>query len=306
MNTVIIQCGAIFYGFSISQTGTLDYCGQLTEKTVDTSDYQELVSSLYFAPARYAFIAKELQDTPKLFIKNGLNEIDADTLSFLTHIGALLQAVHARDSLLAGELYLRRKFIFDKFATLVKHITNPLAVEIVFSLMYATIKNSSTSELSLIYAEAKKVLKCKSTKELTERFVEYLRTREHEFTVPIVGKHFYNWDEEPEILEKLCYNKIKENLGTRENSINDFRTGIYSSLNVAVQAEPYNSHDDNAIAVYIDDIKQKLYGTDVLVKVGHLRATCASMIRSAHPEMLRLKAKLQSIGFGDIVLKITV
>ena len=88
----------------------------------------------------------------------------------------MLCAVEARDSLLAGELYLRRKMSFDKFARLTQFIIEPVSAEILFSLLFGRMHNIEENEIPLVLVAAKKKLSyiCESeTLELA--FVRYFK-----------------------------------------------------------------------------------------------------------------------------------
>lgn len=87
---ILINCGKKWFEFSKSRTGQLDYCGKVENPSrLNVENYQKLASSTYFSPET--------------------DVSDKDNFDFLLHVGVLLCAVEAKDSLLAGELYLRRK-----------------------------------------------------------------------------------------------------------------------------------------------------------------------------------------------------
>lgn len=83
---ILINCGKKWFEFSKSRTGQLDYCGKVENPLrLNVENYQKFASSAYFSPET--------------------DVSDKDTFDFLLHVGALLCAVEARDSLLAGELF---------------------------------------------------------------------------------------------------------------------------------------------------------------------------------------------------------
>ncbi len=63
------------------------------------------------------------------------------------------------NSLLAGELYLRRKATFEKFAQLTQFILKDLSVEILFSLCFGRMKNVSEDEIPLVGAPLPETLR---------------------------------------------------------------------------------------------------------------------------------------------------
>ena len=126
---LIIDCGINWFEFSRSFTGQLDYCGKIeNHENLNLENYQKLTSSSYFSPAYYTFLADFINCTPRIYISSEIEVLDKDSFDFLLHIGALLCAVEAGDSLLAGELYLRRKKSFEKFARLTQFLIAPLSV----------------------------------------------------------------------------------------------------------------------------------------------------------------------------------
>ncbi len=134
---ILIECGSNWFAFSQSQTGQLDFEGKRTGSQVpDVRAYQQLAASTFFSPRWYTYLPDALCCTPKVFVSPDADVTDSDTYSFVLHIGPVLAAMEAGDSLLAGELYLRRKFVFEKFAQLVQYILEPRCVEILFFLFF--------------------------------------------------------------------------------------------------------------------------------------------------------------------------
>ena len=172
---ILIRCGDSWFQFSKSQTGILDYNGKLdTNALPDTKGYQELASSTYFSPSWYIFLQSAVNNNPKVYVAPDIDVSDEATFSFLIHVGALLAAVDAKDSLLAGELYLRRKESFEKFAPLTQYIIEPLCAEILFSLAFGKMQNLAPESVPLIYNIAKKKLGFDSSRETLEQaFMRY-------------------------------------------------------------------------------------------------------------------------------------
>lgn len=79
---------------------------------------------------------------------------------------------------------------------------------------------------------------------------------------------------------------------------------FYSSLEIAVQSEPYNPADENAVAVMTESIDAKIAGNPGLEKAGYIRATAAKIIRAAKPEKMSFDAKLLRIDTRNVVVQI--
>lgn len=139
---ILINCGKKWFEFSKSRTGQLDYCGKVENPLrLNVENYQKLASSAYFSPGYYVFLQDGLNCTPRIYVSPETDVSDKDTFDFLLHVGAMLCAVEAKDSLLAGELYLRRKKSFDKFVRLIQFIIEPVSAEILFSLLFGRLYN---------------------------------------------------------------------------------------------------------------------------------------------------------------------
>ena len=123
--------------------------------------YQEIASSTYFSPSWYIYLQDAVNNNSKVYVSPDVDVSDADLFAFLTHIGPLLAAVEAKDSLLAGELYLRRRNTFEAFAPLTQYIMEPLSVEILFSLAYGRMNNIDAESVPLIFNVAKKMIQLK-------------------------------------------------------------------------------------------------------------------------------------------------
>lgn len=103
---ILINCGKKWFEFSKSRTGQLDYCGKVENPSrLTVENYQKHASSAYFSPGYYVFLQDGLNCTPRIYVSPETDVSDKDTFDFLLHVGALLCAVEARDSLLAGELF---------------------------------------------------------------------------------------------------------------------------------------------------------------------------------------------------------
>ncbi|MEE1211940.1 MAG: hypothetical protein UHO11_05545 [Treponema sp.] len=65
---------------------------------------------------------------PTIYVSSDVDVSDKDVFDYLVHIGPLLAAVESKDSLLAGELFMRCSEVFEKFAQLTQYIMEPLCV----------------------------------------------------------------------------------------------------------------------------------------------------------------------------------
>ena len=86
--------------------------------------------------------------------------------------------------------------------------------------------------------------------------------------------------------------------------IRNAKHGFYESLITSVQAEPYNSHDKNAILICIESPEAKISGNSGLEKAGHIRALAAKIIREAKPKKMNYNGKLASLAGDKIVVEI--
>lgn len=307
-NQILINCGKNWFEFSKSRTGQLDFCGKVENPPrLNVENYQKLASSAYFTPSYYVFLQDELNCTPRIFVSPETDVSDKDTFDFLLHAGALLCAVEAKDSFLAGELYLRRKKSFEKFARLTQFIIEPISVEILFSLLLGRLYDMEENEIPLVFDAAKKKLSyiCES-ETLEQAFVRYFKENEACLTLPIVGMNYHSWSPYSDFLNGLAENLRAENFLVQAEKIRKAKRDFYSSLEIAVQAEPYNHADENAIAILAESLDAKIAGNPGLEKAGYVRATAAKIIRAAKPEKMSFKAELVRIGGRDVVVKIEV
>lgn len=307
---ILIKTANDWFEFSRSKTGQLDFVGKW-EKEVrpEVSGYQELVSSTYFSPSWYIFIQKDLNCNPTIYVAPDVDVSDKDTFEYLVHIGPLIAAVEAKNSLLAGELYLRRRGVFEKFAQLTQYLMEPLSVEILFSLCYGKMDNLDVDSIPLIFETARQKLEYDSSREsLDQAFMRYFKKNTVTLTLPLVGTSFYNWEEGmiPEALTKLTDNLNAENLLGNVEKIRTAKHDFYESLKISVQAEPYNKYDKNSILVCIENVGAKLFGNPGLEKAGHIRALAAKIIREAKPKQVSFVSKLANLNWQQIVVQVVV
>ncbi|MBP5452728.1 MAG: hypothetical protein J6Y16_10875 [Treponema sp.] len=305
---ILIQNGNDWFEFSMSKTGQLDYEGKWEYDALpDFQDYQKISSSTYFSPSWYVFIQDKLNFNPKLFVAPDVDVSEKATFDYLVHVGALIAAVQAKDSLLAGELFLRRREVFERFAQLTQYIMEPLCVEVLFSLCYGKMQNVDPESIPLILESAKEKLDYDSSSEtLDQAFIRWFKKNNVTLTLPLVGTDFYDWDAEPYSLEKLSYNLNCDDLLGMAQKIRRAKHSFYESLETVVQAEPYNRYDKNSILVCIEGTEKKLAGNAGLEKAGHIRALAAKIIREAKPKKMSYASKLCSLGNNKIVVEVTV
>ena len=307
---ILIKTTNDWFEFTKSKTGQLDFVGKWDKNDKPrVDDAQEFISSTFFSPAWYVFIQNELNCNPTVFVAPDVDVSDKDLFDYLVHIGPVLAAVEAKDSLLAGELFLRRREVFEKYAQLTQYILEPLCVEIMFSLCYGRMNNLDPDDIPLIFENAKKKLDFDSSREnLNQALMRYIKKNSVTLSLPLVGTNFYHWDDdiEPEALSKLTDNLSPEDLPAAAEKIRKAKQSFYESLKVSVQAEPYNRVDKNSILVCIENVEAKLFGNPGLEKAGHIRALAAQIIREAKPKKMSFSCKLSSLSYREIVVQFTV
>ena len=307
---ILIKTTNDWFEFTKSKTGQLDYVGKWEKNDKPrVDDAQEFISSTYFSPAWYVFIQGELNCNPTVYVAPDVDVSDKDLFDYLVHIGPVLAAVEAKDSLLAGELFLRRREVFEKYAQLTQYILEPLCVEILFSLCYGKMNNLEPDDIPLIFENAKKKLEFDSSREnFDQALMRYIKKNSVTLSLPLVGTNFYHWDDdiEPEALSKLTDNLSPEDLPAAAEKIRKAKQSFYESLKVSVQAEPYNRVDKNSILVCIENVEAKLFGNPGLEKAGHIRALAAQIIREAKPKKMSYDCKLSSLSYREIVVQFTV
>ena len=281
----------------------------LREDELREGGYQKIASSAYFTPSYYIYLQEGENANPFVYVADDVDVSDSDTFDFLVHIGPLLAAVDSKDSLLAGELYLRRRSVFEKFPQLTSFIMEELCVEILFSLCYGEMQNILPDTIPLLFNSAKKKLNFDSSREtLDQAFMRYLKDNAVTLTLPLVGTSFYNWEDEmcPDALGKLCDNLSCDNLLGAAEKIRRAKHDFYKSLECTVQTEPYNPHDRNAIIVCIENPEANISGNPGLEKVGHIRALAAKIIRESKPKKMSYDGKLCTLSDSTICVKVTV
>ena len=303
---ILIKTANDWFEFTKSKTGQLDYVGKWEKNNKpDVKDAQKLASSTYFTPSFYIFIDSALNCNPVVYVAPDVDVSDKDVFDYLIHIGALLAAVEAKNSLLAGELYLRRRTVFEKFAQLTQYILESYCVEILFSICYGRMANVDPDTIPLLFDSVKEKLDFDSSREtLDQAYMRWFKKNSVSLTLPLVGTCFYNWDPASYILDKLCDNLSCDDLLGMAEKIRNAKHSFYESLETSVQAEPYNGHDKNSILVCIEDPEAKITGNPGLEKAGHIRALAAKIIRESKPKKMAYISKLASLGGDEIVVSV--
>ncbi|SEQ76351.1 hypothetical protein SAMN04487977_11052 [Treponema bryantii] len=303
---ILIKTANDWFEFTKSKTGQLDYVGKWEQNNKpDVDGAKKLASSTYYTPSFFTFIDSALNCNPVVYVAPDADVSDKDVFDYLIHIGALLAAVEAKNSLLAGELYLRRRTVFEKFAQLTQYILEPYCVEILFSLCYGCMANIDPDTVPLLFESVKEKLDFDSSREtLDQAYMRWFKKNNVTLTLPLVGTCFYNWDAEPYVLDKLCDNLNCDDLLGMAEKIRNAKHNFYESLETVVQAEPYNSHDKNSILVCIESPEAKIAGNPGLEKAGHIRALAAKIIRESKPKMMAYPSKLAYVGGEEIVVSV--
>ena len=303
---ILIKTTNDWFEFTKSKTGQLDYVGKWEKNNKpDVEGAQKLASSTYFTPSYYIFVESALNCNPVIYVAPDVDVSDKDLFDYLLHIGSLLAAVEAKNSLLAGVLYIRRKEVFEKFSQLTQYIMEPLCVEILFSMCYGRMQVLKPEDFEVVYETAIEKLDYDSSRESIEQaLTRYFKKNTATITLPLVGTCFYNWDAEPYDLEKLTDNLSCEDLPGMAEKIRAAKHSFYESLETVVQAEPYNTHDKNSILVCIENPEAKISGNAGLEKAGHIRALAAKIIREAKPKKMNYGGKIRSLTDSDIVVEL--
>ena len=305
---ILIKTASDWFEFTKSKTGQLDYAGKWkADNEPDVDGAQKLASSTYYTPSFYTFIDSALNCNPVVYVAPDVDVSDKDVFDYLIHIGPVLAAVEAKNSLLAGELFLRRHTVFEKFAQLTQYILEPYCVEILFTLCYGRMKNIDAETFLLLFDSVKEKLEFDSSREtLDQAYMRWFKKNDVTLTLPLVGTCFYKWDSSPYVLEKLCDNLSCDDLPGMTEKIRTAKHNFYESLETSVQAEPYNSHDKNSILVCIENPGAKISGNRGLEKAGHIRALAAKIIREAKPKKMAYGGKLVCLAYDMIAVELSV
>ena len=302
----------IFWGFSVSRTGQLDFEGKIAAPSAaELAKMQRIEPSGYFSPSWYSYLPEIMQSKITVFAKNSVKFEDQDLFSYILHIGALLLAVEAKESLLAAELFDRRSYVFMKFHPITAYILEDIAPEMLFAWEFGRFSDGSepfakgyhitsddkSTTAKLFKIAEKKLCGEKPEESLDEMFVRYFKAhKKADFTIGIVGANYRNWDDGIGYLDNILEKYIGEDLLNGTTKVRDTKQRIYGGIKAGVQAEPYNQHDPNAIAVSLEEIESIVSGCPCMKKAGYIRATGAAILRKAFPGKMSFPSTLARIG----------
>ncbi|MCQ2587762.1 MAG: hypothetical protein MJ174_06575 [Treponema sp.] len=125
-------------------------------------------------------------------------------------------------------------------------------------------------------------------------------------TLETVGTSHHSWESYSEILDNMANNLNSEDLLGAAEKIRKAKHQFFDNLEAAVQAEPYNPVDKNAISVLIENIDSKITGNPGLEKAGFVRALAAKIIRESKPEKLSYNGKIVRLSGRDTVIQVTI
>lgn len=326
----------LFHVFTRSITGVLDYTGAAEPRDIPADDgsYQRIESSNYFSKTWYTYLPKNLQAEISVLLPADIQNLDTNHYSFLGHIGAVLLAISENDPLLVAELIHRRPYVFANFTPIMLHILKPIAAQALFAWVYGRLNESdgffkayhqdlaiTTGEQdvgALLFGAAREELKPNPSAEKPEdMFIRYFKNRKEqgiatELTIGTVGAGNHKWVDGFEALDKTIEKAVGNSFLTDPTAVAKQKQQFMESLAVTMQAEPYNPHDHNAIAISIEDMDAKLKGIGGKSKVGYIRATGAAILRKANPNQFGYNARLWRIGGNPswfenaIVLKVKI
>ena len=112
-----------------------------------------------------------------------------------------------------------------------------------------------------------------------------------------MGQRYENWTHNGlDYVNSLLKGKEAVNFLAHKSRIERTRKEFFGKTRAYIQAEPYNVHDENALGLYLNDVKSYITGDEGMCLAGYLRKTGAEIIRNSKPKDFRLKAKLVRIG----------
>ncbi len=324
------------WAFVRSITGQLDYKGKV-EQNEDSPLFSgpvtfALDASPFFSASWYTWLPDTIPSRFSIEVRGENNMPDSDMFAYLTHIGALLGAVESGDSLLAAEIFNRRDMVFMKFPPLTMTILEPIAVEGLFSWVWARFYSEEIEALAHMMAgknvtpqsewgvveafytagkdrlypsqlepedfdtKGNSISPCNETPE--QMMIRYFKKhRQTKLTVGLVGTEFNSWSQNSlnYIIQRVTKEETR-NLVINEPTSQNLRDKLFSDMAVSVQAEPYNVHDKNAVAIYLEDLAGRASGNYGTVRAGYLRRYGAALVRNAKPHRYNFNGKLSRIG----------
>ena len=303
----------ICWGFTKSKTGQIDFVGEVEQKI---DDYQEIASD-GFNCNEYTYLTKNQICKLNVYIAPDC-EIDKNLFGFITRIGVLLLAVETGDTNLASLVLFENRNIYQKFLPIVLYIVEPIIVPIFFSMKYTMFedlticdkKESSSDLINAITDRVKQIIDYNNQETIEQAMIRYIASQEKfEVTLPVVGISHHRWFEQAFIDDDYMFSTMlmTEGVDKFKNKVANYRQtkqALYDNLEVKVQAEPYNSYDENAISVSIDSVQSCFGSYDSLVDAGFVRKLAAAIIRKAKPHRLSFKASLHSLCSEVVIIKI--
>lgn len=307
----------IFWKFTKSATGTIDYAGRFEEAAASGLDgtHRKIEPSAYFTRSDYIFLRGALGAELQVAFSEDYSAPDKDEFAFYVHIAPVLLALEEGDTLLIAELLARRSPIFEKFASIVRYLLEPCITEIFFSELYTTFYGSPDNYGKLGFlAELfeKKISFAPKSETISEAFIRYFKEKKTEgervtFSLPIVGVEYGRWDAKVRLLNKMLNTLRAEDLDRQLQAVRKAKHDFYASLSVSAQIEPYNEADKNAVTIFMDDVEAKLSTYGGKVKAGYVRRTGAEILRLSRPELLSFDAALLRIsGDGSVVISLSL
>ena len=306
----------LVWAFTQSETGAIDFEGKAQAQS--WNDFQSIVSSTYFSPAAFFFLPNLERAHIRIYVEKNCDITEQNKFAFFAHIGPLLLAVEAKDSMLAAELLESKADLFEKFADLVRFIIEPIAIEIFFSYAFGSFAFQSDKrkdlhghyhfgKMQFVWVIARKKLSFDAENDTLENaYIRYFKNSHTTLSLPIVGLQYGSWNWESKILFETSAHIEAKHIFDDAKEIAKARNDIFQSLEVAVQIEPYNSHDENALAVFIDNIDAKISGYPNKAKAGYIKKTATKIIRLAKPETMSFTSRLLRFNTDEVVVQIEV
>ena len=296
--------------------GKSAYAQTLTEDERFTVDIASIFNKNWYTYIQQDFNINIYLNIPKAYHQQNI------LAAYLAHVGILLYIIEEKDSLLAAEFFSRKASILCCFPKATSQVLEPISVEGLFAWLYGRFCDdtlftniyyglplskhqqiaAATDTACFFYNAAKNRLKSNYYSEKKESpkemFIRYLSSnKETVFTIGIVGQRYENWTHTGlDYIDSLFATREAKNFIAHKTCIEKTRKEFFAETTAYIQAEPYNIHDENALGLYLNDVKSYITGDEGMCLAGYLRKTGAEIIRASRPRDFRLKAKLVRIG----------
>ena len=301
--------------------GDLDFLGKtsILPNLLEEEKFSVDIGSI-FNKNWYTYIESDFDMEIYLYIPYAYHQENI-LASYLAHVGILLSIIETKDSLLAAEFFSRKASILCCFPKATEKLLEPISVEGLFAWLYGRFCDdtlftnvfyglpltkhqqvaSVTDTACFFFKAAKNRLKdCYTYNKISpkEMFIQYFsKNKETEFTIGIVGQRYENWTHTSlDYVASLFKGTGTINFLAHKIHIEKLRREFFEETTAYIQAEPYNVHDENALGLYLNDVKSYITGDEGMCLAGYLRKTGAEIIRHSKPKDFRLKAKLVRIG----------